>query len=183
MRYLGRLPLEVRVPAYETLLVITAENKRTINYDLSPEQSEALFFNLEVAPELTLKAENQKWRTRFYWSSALFTISLVIPVLATGIGFVNQGLYINNQGNSDGPGYQQSMYIGFGVAIGGGLLSSALLGLNIYDFIQYSRSTRALATTEFQPRKVLPEEAAVPKGRAEQPKAEQAEDQQPKLEK
>ncbi len=159
VRYLGETPMDVRVPAYDSLLVLVAPDKRTINYDLSPKQEKDLFFELEPAPQITLKEENDERRTRFYWSSALFLISLAIPVISSGIGFVNQGLYSNNQNNSDGPKYQQGMAVGFGVAIGGAVLSGVLLGLNIYDFIQYTKSTRALATTEFTPRKVPSEEA------------------------
>ncbi|WGK69561.1 hypothetical protein P0082_01500 [Candidatus Haliotispira prima] len=161
VRFLGETPLEIQVPAYETLLVLVARDKSTVNYDLSPEQEKDLFFKMEKAPEITLKEENDKWRTRFYWSSALFMISLALPVISAGIGFVNQGLYVNNQNNSEGAGYQQSMLAGFGVAIGGGVISGILLGLNIYDFTRYTKSTRALTSTEFKPRKVLPGEAEV----------------------
>ena len=161
VRYLGQTPLKVAVPAYDTLLVLVAPEKRTLNYDLAPQQENDLFFELEAAPEFTLKQENERRRKRFYWSSALFTVSLAIPLISSGIAGVNQGLYINNRNNSDGPGYQQSMYIAIGTAIGGALLSGALLGLNIYDFTRYSQSTRALATIDFGPRKVPPEEAEI----------------------
>ncbi|MEM9424702.1 MAG: hypothetical protein AAF975_07955, partial [Spirochaetota bacterium] len=55
VRYMGQTPLEITVPAYETLLVLVAKGKRTLNYDLSPKQDGDLFFNMEVAPEITLK--------------------------------------------------------------------------------------------------------------------------------
>ena len=174
VRYLGTTPLKIQVPSYDTLLVLVAEGKRTINYDLQPKQQTDLFFNLEIAPQITLKEENDKFRTRFYRSSTLFTISLALPLLATGIALVNWGLYRGNRFNSDGPMYQQNSYIGFGIAIGGGVLSAIFLGLNIYDFSRYAKSTRALATTEFTPRKVSPEEASsggAPKNTsAEEPK-------------
>ena len=163
VRYIGQTPVQIPLPAYDTLLVLVAPEKQTLNYDLSPQQENDLFFKLEAAPELTLKQENERRRKRFYWSSGLFTISLAIPLLSSGIAAVNQGLYINNRTNSDGPGYRQSMYIAIGTAIGGALLSGALLGLNIYDFTRYSQSTRALATIDFGPRKVPPEEAEVQK--------------------
>ena len=159
VRFLGPTPRKIQVPAYDTLLVLVAEGKRTLNYDLSPEQEKDLYFDMEPAPQITLQEENDKWRNRFYWSSALFMLSLAVPVIASGIGFVNQGLYVNNQNNEDAPRYQKNMNIGFGVAIGGGLLSASLLGLNIYDFTRYTKTTRALASTEFEPRKVLPAEA------------------------
>ena len=144
-------------------MILVAEGKRTINYNLNNQQTDDLFFEMEVAPKLTLQQQHRKLRTRFYWSSALFTLSLAVPLIASGIGYVNYGLYISNKNNIDSIDYQQAMYIATGIAIGSGILSGILLGLNIADFIRYTKASKALAITEFTPRKVLPEEAKVKK--------------------
>ena len=140
---IGITPLKIQKPDFTKLLAVTYPGYESINIKLTPNSKKLSYsFKLQKSKSITLLKQVDKERRIFYWTSAIFTITSVIPMIAWGI--YEKDAALANANNRPGiidenisKNYQKQADIAYGVMIGGFAVAGVTLGVAIWRLIRY----------------------------------------------